>query len=231
MATYREIAAMCLDELHQYSDDSNITEEHIIFLAGRYRTFLLKQRYSQDLKKQIPESNYQTLCLDLEKVEAIEGLPCEGGYYLRTTEKVPAVFPFGTIRFYTAGDYYHGDITFISKDRMRYVGNNPWMKNIIYASLNPDGRIYLKSDNPQFLYLCQAKMTGVFEDAEKASELECDSSSEDMCDILDRKFPIEDSLIAPMIELIIKELAPSVTAPQDDDNNANDDLTQKAREQ
>lgn len=171
MATYKEIAAMCLDELHQYSDDSNITEDHIIFLAGRYRTFLLKQRYSTDLKKQIPESNYQTLCLDLEKTEAIEGLPCEGGYYLRTTKKVPAVFPFGTTRLYTAGDYYQGDIAFVSKDRMKYVGNNSWMKNIIYASLNPDGRIYLKSNNPQFLYLCQARLTGVFEDAEAASEL------------------------------------------------------------
>ena len=114
---------------------------------------------------------------------------------------------------------------------MRYVGNNSWMKNIIYASLNPDGRIYLRSNNPQFLYLCQAKLTGVFEDAERASELECDSTDDSACDIMDKTFPMEDALIAPMIELIVKELAPSVTAPQDEDNNANDDLTQKAKEQ
>ena len=43
MAKYKEIVYMVLDELHQYSDDSLTTPEHIIFLAGRYRSFLLKQ--------------------------------------------------------------------------------------------------------------------------------------------------------------------------------------------
>ena len=77
MAKYKEIVSMVLDMLKVTSDDSIFNEGHIIFLAGRYRSFLLKQRYSTDLKKQIPESNYQTLCLELERAEAIEGMPCE----------------------------------------------------------------------------------------------------------------------------------------------------------
>ena len=72
MAKYKEIVSMVLDELKVTSDDSIFTEGHIIFLARIYRSFLLKQRYSTDLKKVIPESNYQTLCLDLEKVPAID---------------------------------------------------------------------------------------------------------------------------------------------------------------
>ena len=227
----KEIVYMVLDELHQYSDDSNITEEHIIFLAGRYRSFLLKQRYLSDLKKEIPESNYQTLCLQLEKKEAIDGLPCEGGYYIRTTEKIPTTLPIGNVRLTTTGNYYSSEITYVSRDRMKYVGNNSWMKNIIYASLDPSGRIYMTSQNPQFLYLDggELQVTGIFEDAEEASEYECDNKEEDKCDIMERKFPIEDALVAPLIELIVKELSPSVTAPEDEVNDASDNLTQKAR--
>ncbi len=226
MAKYKEIVSMVLDELKVTSDDSIYTEEHIVFLAGRYRTFLLKQRYYSDLKKQIPESNYQTLCLSLEQVEAIEGLPCEGGYYLRTTKPVPDLMPFGITRIYPSGSYYKGNIEFVTKDRFKFTGHNKWLQNIIYATLDPDGRIYLTSQNPQFMYLQQATLTGIFEDAEKASELECDKDGNTReCDILDRDFPLEDALVAPLIELITHELSPSIAAPEDKENNANDNLS------
>lgn len=228
MAKYKEIVSMVLDELKVTSDDSVFTEEHIIFLAGRYRSFLLKQRYYSDLKKQIPESNYQTLCLSLEKVEAIEGLPCEGGFYLRTKEPIPDLLPFGVTRMYTSGSYYKGNIEMVSKDRFKYTGYNKFLQNIIYATLDPDGRIYLNSANPQFLYLCEAKLTGIFENAEEASELSCDTDDES-CDILDRDFPLEDALIAPLIELVTKELSPSIAAPEDKDNDANDNLSGVSR--
>jgi hypothetical protein len=225
MAKYKEIVSMVLDELKITSDDSIFTEEHIIFLAGRYRSFLLKQRYYSDLKKQIPQSNYQTLCLNLESVEAVDGMACEYGYYLRSTKPIPNLLPFGNTRLYAAGSYYKGNIEFVTKDRFKYVGDNKWTQNIIYATLDPDGRIYLTSSNPQFLYLEKANLTGIFENAEEASELECDNQDSKKCDILDRDFPMEDALIAQLIELIIKELSPSIAAPEDKENNANDDLS------
>ena len=220
---------MVLDMLKVTSDDSTFTEEHIIFLAGRYRSFLLKQRYSSDLKKQIPESNYQTLCLDLEKVPAIEGLECEG-YYLRSVQEVPDMLPCGNTRLFTAAGYYQGEISLVSKDRMRYAGQNKWTQNTIYGSLDPSGRVYLNSGNPQFLYLKQVKLYGMFENAEEASELECNNQDNDeKCDIMEREFPIEDALVAPLIELVFKELAPSVAAPEDKSNDADDSLSPTAR--
>lgn len=50
MSTYRELVYLVLDELKLASDDSTFTEDHVVFLLNRYRTFLLKQRYS-DIKK------------------------------------------------------------------------------------------------------------------------------------------------------------------------------------
>lgn len=227
MSTYKELTYMVLDELKLYSDDALYTEEHVMFLLGKYRTFLLKQRYS-DVKKQIPESNYQTICLDLIKVPAISGEPCEGGSYLRSKEKIPFLMKIGNPRVYPI-DYYQGEITYVSRDRMRYVGYNKYLQNIIYASLGPDNYLYFKSFNPQFLYLEKVRITGIFEDTLAASELQCpDESGDIVCDVLDREFPIENALIPPLIQLVVEELTKAEYKPEDKENNSDDDLSEVA---
>ena len=225
MSTYKELIYMCLDELKLYSDDALYTEEHIMFLLGKYRAFLIKQRYS-DVKKQIPESNYQTICLDLIEVPAISGEPCEGGSYLRSKEKIPFLMKIGNPRVYPI-DYYQGEITYVSRDRMRYVGYNKYLQNIIYASLGPDNYLYFKSFNPQFLYLEKIRMTGIFEDTLAASELQCpDKNGNIVCDVLDREFPIENALIPPLIQLVVEELTKAEYKPEDKENNSDDDLSE-----
>ena len=227
MSTYKELIYMCLDELKLYSDDALYTEEHIMFLLGKYRTFLIKQRYS-DVKKQIPESNYQTICLDLIEVPAISGEPCEGGSYLRSKEKIPFLMKIGNPRVYPI-DYYQGEITYVSRDRMRYVGYNKYLQNIIYASLGPDNYLYFKSFNPQFLYLEKVRMTGIFEDTLAASELQCpDENGNIVCDVLDREFPIENALIPSLIQLVVEELTKAEYKPEDKENNSDDDLSEVA---
>lgn len=227
MSTYKELTYMVLDELKLYSDDALYTEEHVIFLLSKYRAFLLKQRYS-DVKKQIPESNYQTICLDLIEVPAISGEPCEGGSYLRSKEKIPFLMKIGNPRVYPT-DYYQGEITYVSRDRMRYVGYNKYLQNIIYASLGPDNYLYFKSFNPQFLYLEKVRMTGIFEDTLAASELQCpDENGNTVCDILDREFPIEAALVPPMIELVVKELLGAEYRPKDETNDSKDGLSEVA---
>lgn len=227
MSTYREIVYSVLDEIKSTNDDSFFTEDHVIFLIGKLRTFLLKQRYS-DIKKQIPESNYQTICLDLIEVPAISGEPCEGGSYLRSKEKVPFLMKIGIPKVYPV-DYYQGEITYISRERMRYVGYNKYLQNIIYCSLGPDNYLYFKSFNPQFLYLEKVRMTGIFEDPKAASELQCpDENGNIVCDILDREFPIESALVPPMIELVVKELLGAEYIKKDEENNAKDDLPEVA---
>lgn len=227
MSTYREIVYSVLDEIKSTNDDSFFTEDHVIFLLNKYRTFLIKQRYS-DIKKQIPESNYQTICLDLMEVPAISGEPCEGGSYLRSKEKIPFLMKIGTPRVYPI-DYYQGEITYVSRERMRYIGYNKYLQNIIYCSLGPDNYLYFKSFNPQYLYLEKVRMTGIFEDPKAASELQCPNENGDIvCDILDRDFPIESSLVPPMIELVVKELLGAEYRPKDEINDSKDGLSEVA---
>lgn len=223
MSKYRELVYMVLDELKLSSDDSYFTEDHIIFLLGKYRTFLLKQRYS-DIKKPIPESNYQTICLNLIQVPAISGEPCEGGVYLRSDKKIPFIMKIGNPRVYPI-DYYQGEITYVSRDRMRYVGYNKFLQNIIYCSLGPDNYLYFKSSNPQYLYLEEVRFTGIFEDPMLPKELLCPNETELICDPIDNEFPLEEALIPPLIELVVKELSNSIYRPEDENNNSKDDLS------
>lgn len=226
--TYRQIIYMCLDQLKLSSDDAYYTEDHILFLISKLRNFLLKQKYS-DVKKEIPESNYQTICLDLEFTPVSEDKHCEGKGLIKSKQKVPTLLTIGHIQVYPIS-YYPCEIALISKERMKYVGFNKWLKNIVYASIGPDNYLYLKSSKGNFLFpdtdgnptLKSVHMTGIFESPEKASELDCNNEVQD---ILDKDFPMEDGLTTQLLQLLIQLLTGATQRPEDPNNNANDDLS------
>ena len=225
MTTYREIVSIVLDELKLVSDDSHFTEEHVMFLADKYRGFLLKQRYS-DIKKEIPESDYQTICVDLQPVSAIDGTACTGRDYLKSVQSVPPMTQVGK-RKISSVDYFQGNFAYTNNERFKYVGCNEFLKNQIYGTIAPDNHLYLKGNNPQMYYLKKIKVTGIFEDSLKAAELQCpdESTEESACDIMDKEFPLEEALIPVMVELIVKELGGVKYQAEDKENNANDDLS------
>ena len=227
--TVGELIYMILDLAKAASsDDSFYTEDHVIFLCKKYRAFLIKKE--QDKEKNsadiASEFEYQEICLDLEKIAAIDGEPCTGGYYLRTTKPIPKILEGTTPRIYPI-DYYQGtNISYIPRDRMRFIGSNPYLRNIIYASLNPNKHLYLNSSNPQFLYLKKLRISAVFEDFDEATDLLCDpDGTSTPCDTLDAEFPIREYLVPPLIELVVKELSGQKYAPVDERNNASDDIS------
>lgn len=225
MSTYNELTNLVLDELKLISDDSHIQQEHVISILDKYRAFILKQRYS-DIKKEIPESNYQTICLDLENVPAFEDDNCSGSY-LRSIQKIPNMLTIATPKISTM-DFFSGDITYVSRERFKYAGANKYLKNIIYGTTAPNNHLYLKSANIQYSHLEKVKLTGIFENSSEVTELSCDGKEEGKCDILDMEFPLEEGLIPTVIELIVKELSGTVYKPSDTENNANDDLNKVA---
>ena len=231
----KEITYMCLDLAKaQTSDDSFLNENHVIFLLKKYRSFLIKkeqekQKATTDIAS---EFEYQQICLDLVKVPAIDGSPCSGGYYLRTTKKIPKILEGNEPRVYPI-DFYQGiNISYIPRDRMRYVGTNKFLQNIIYVSLGPDLHLYLNSSNPQFLYLKKLRMSAVFEDFDDVSDYLCDNDgTSTACDVLDEEFPIREYLVPTLIELVVKELVGSEYRLSDNRNDADDDLSKVATKQ
>lgn len=223
MALYKEIVYMCLDAIKSSNGDSSITEEHVIFLANQYRIFVIEQKRLKQGDSSLSSANEQTICLDLETVNAIPNLEHCNDIYLKSVQEVPDVVSEEPIKV-NLSDMFNIMTAFVSKERFKYVGHNKYLKNIIYFTLGSDNHVYLNSANPQFKYLKKATLTGVFEDAEKAAELACNKEDGSKCDILDQTFPLETNLIPQLIELVVKELLGANWRQKDGINNAADDL-------
>lgn len=225
MTTYREMVFMILDELKMVSDDNHFQPEHVLFLLDKYRALVLSQKY-KDIRKEIPESNYQTLCLTLERVHAIDGLPCEGEDYMRSVEEIPHMMLLGH-RKVSSRDFFQGNFEYVNNERFKYTGNNKYLKHQIYSTIAPDSHLYLKGNSPQLYYLETVKLTGIYEDSVKAAELEC-SNTKEICDVMDMNYPVEEDLIPIIIESIVKELGAQKYQTEDKKNDASDDLANLA---
>ena len=221
--TLRELVFLVLDELKINSDDSYFNEDHVVFLINKYRSFVLKKELEKE-NKQLSSTNGQTICLDLIEVRD-EDNPC-GESMLRTEQTIPNLVNDCKVSLYPV-NYFEGDhIIYTTMERMRYTTYNRWTKNLIYAAKGPDNYLYLKSSNPQYLYLEKLRMKAIFEDFESAAQYACDEDGEKLqCDILDMKFPIENALVPIVTELVIKELLGVKYQPMDTHNNAADDAS------
>ena len=209
------------------SDDLIINENHVVFIIKKYRSFLIKKEQEREKTSTdvASEFEYQQICLDLERVEAIPGLPCEGGYYLRSIQEIPKILEGTLPRVYPIDFYGSINMVYVPRERMRYTGTNKFLKNIVYVSLGPDKHLYINAVNPQFQYLRNLRLNGIFEDFDEAASLLCDADGNDeSCDPLEAEFPIRDYLVPTLIEMVVKELTQSSYKPADRENNANDDL-------
>lgn len=227
MSKLGEIVYMINDEIKLFSDDSSFTEDHIIFLAEKYRAAILKQEYS-NIKKKVPISNYQEICLDLEPVDILNGIPCEGTM-LRSVKKIPDRIDIGSVRVYPFKSFQYAHIVFTTPERMIFTGYNKVLSNFIYCTIAPDNHLYLKSANPQFLYMMSVSMSAVFQDALAEIEYSCNGGSEECTDRLKMEFPLEGNLIPILVQAVVKELLGAAYRPSDQLNSANDETNDLAR--
>ena len=169
------------------------------------------------------EENKQQVCLQVQPTTLLpEGC---GGVWLKSTAVVPELLSSSYPVTCTGHDLLPTNVTFVSPNRMKYVGYNKWLRNIIYASRSISGYLFLKGSNPQFQFLERVGLTGVFADAEAAAKLSHEACMNGgVCNILEQPFPLEAALVPSCIELTVQELMGSRYAPEDKKNNAKDDL-------
>ena len=223
MSTYRELVYMVLDELKEHSDDAYYTEDHIIYLANNYRAAILEKKYPYN-KKDISVENYMEICVDLEEINTLDGSPCSDTL-LRSTKKIPSLLRVGYPKLYPVDYFSSAHISWVSMERFRYAASgNKWLANIIYTTKGTDSHLYLKSMNPQFLYLTKARIYGVFSDPKEAYEYSCEGN--DKCDILDKEFPLETNLVQNCVQLVVSELVNQRYAYEDKQNDARDNLSE-----
>lgn len=228
MSKYSELVYMVNDLLKLISDDSVFTEDHIIYLLDTTRSFLLKQKYEKDARGTIQESNYQTIKVELERVNGMYGCCYSNSVQWRTKKKVPALMNIGNIRVYSR-NMFNYLFQFVPRERFDFVGHNPWTRNFIYCTIGDDGHMYFKTDHSCLQVLQYIYIRGIFENASEiyeysVNEESCPVGEGISCNKLDNEFPIEEALIYNLIEIVVTKLTQSIYKPSDPHNNATDDL-------
>lgn len=227
MQTYRECVYMVFDELKLDSDDSRIEVEHIIFLLNKYRAILAKQRYG-GTKRDVPLEYYQIW--ELGHLD----LPTNNTDVRRTfsfEKPVPPILNLHGVLLETSISYHTApleenyttgyvenniDVNFINPDRFKYLGYNKWLSSQPYATIGYDHKLYISS-TADFLNGKYFRIQGVFENP---------TDFQDTTDgKLDMYFPVEQALVQPIIDLIVKELGNVLYLPKDGENNSSDDLS------
>lgn len=247
MSTYRELIYIVSDLAKQLNDDTTINENHIAFLLNKYRMYLLKQKYGKDYSQNIPIEAFQTICVDLKEnnfsSQCVDSCLIDDAEdkYLKSIKKVPSIFNINLVRVAT-NNIFKSSIAFISPERMGYVGNNKWLKNVIYSTIYYDNYLYLKSANLNLykkidnnLVYNKVYLSAIFDDPIQAFNMKhCtgDVCTEEEClkeySYLDIQFPIEGALETQLIALTLNEVINASYRPNDNTNNAKDDLADLA---
>lgn len=194
--TYRELVYMCLDEIKLASDDSYITEDHILFLISKYRAFLLRQKYDKTTLP-VAESNYQKIKVSTDSI-------------------IPDVMGIAKPRVYVGEGAAKVSYTFVTPHRFEFVSNNRILKPISYCTINDENKLEFKATPDASTTI---NLYAVFEDCVKASEFKPTG------DILDETCPIESELVSGVQELVVKDALGIAYRPTDFINNATDDLS------
>lgn len=221
MNTYGQMIYMVRDLLKISSDDAYITSQHILFLLEKFRSYVLKTKY-ENSEEDIPGSDKNSLTVELELVSDNFGLS-SGIPLLRSKEPIPSDTIFDSINIKTNKLTGNPNIIYVPYERFPFTGNNKYLKNIIYWTIDNEDYILVKSCNPRFEYLREIKIEGVFESPMAIAEKDC------VCNGLevnydDVDFCLEDALVQLVIDYTVRTLQVSIYKPQDDINNTNDDL-------
>jgi hypothetical protein len=229
MSKVSELVSMVVDLVKIMSDDSTINENHVMYLLGVYRAFLLKQRYEKDPRRTIPESNYQIKTLKFIQEDYshsvdvcskcsddnLDGCEVNNDTILVSTEELPSIISLGIPRMFTDKGRFNYTFTRVPMSRFEVVGNNKWLSKFVYWTIGPEGKVYIKSgSNNCMLNIDKANIMAIFEDCYSLEE--------------DDNFPIEEALIPNLLELVVKDILGSTLRPKDRDNNASDDLANVA---
>lgn len=221
MATLKQVIYDLQESIHNYTTDSNYSNEYLAYQINAARALLLQQKFSQRsfiISQKLRQHFYAELEL-AEENEFVDGI----GTILRTKNAIE--YPLEPFNFksnirITSGSYT--DITFslVSPDRFPYVGNSKFIQNIIYVTIGSDFRLYFTSSNPAFKAIENVKLSFVAENPEEAYPASTNyDANQDFWDI---EYPLENDMIVQLTDMIFKKLTQIAVIPEDKINDSID---------
>lgn len=213
MTIYKELVYMVLDELKAKSDDFYYTEDHIIFLLEKYRAFLLKQKYRTP-KSVVLNSNYMYIQIPNHIIN-------DNKVSTKFKSEIISIGIPRVLLYPIHPDQKEHALNYCTEERRYFLRQSQFLKNINYFYfLNNElildlGRSFFETYKDVETVI---KIKAIFESPSKVYQ-----SVDENANILDSVFPLEESLISPLLEMVVKDLTSAMFKPEDDVNNGKDE--------
>jgi hypothetical protein len=222
MATLREMISSAREMVNAYSDDVTLSNEHLAFLFKNKRATYLEV-LAANPRKQMPREAYQLLCLKLTPDPECE----DGVVLLKSNFILPATINsdqdtegIASVKLESIMSKW---INVVAHERVPYLSEGRFNTNQIYVSVTSDRKVILFSPSNSHVFIEEVKLEVIAEDPEEADALVCLKPGEVACDFYDKKYPIPESLVAPIVTETVNELILKYRLKQDTVNNGADD--------
>lgn len=220
---YNEIIYSIRERLSQLIDDSDISNEEIIFEINNQRALLYRNEYNQR-NRVVDEDAKQVLCVDLQEVSDDECCVDSDCTVLRSVNKLPR-----TIELYHKNAIYGISSTTVGSKpfsmvawaHFPYAGSNKYAKKEIYVAYY-NGYIYLKSQNNLHKFLEKITIEVILEDPFDVQDyMDCDGG--DCFDEDTFEYPLKRHMFVRIAPMVIQNLTQQLTMPEDNENDSEDE--------
>lgn len=206
------------------SDDDKISDRQLAFIIGTYRARLIKQ--DLDKGKRPSYANKQTLSVvpvDLQDKSTDCEIPV-GCYLLRSVNKLPTPIDLnnGVALFFIGTVDGEESFQFQSESRTRWDRYATYTGKLRKAFLR-DGYLFIVNDTVTE----EIRVEGIFEQPEQAAAYFKSCGGTETCFTYDSPYPIEESMLPIINEMIFKnEMNLLTVSPQDTSNDSSDRIQQ-----
>lgn len=219
MATKRELIYDVREKYNAYSDDQNLSDEHIAFMIDNIRNTITKQQMS-NLKRSVPREALQVICLDLET-----DAQCFDEFDVRKSIKaIPATLDntgrSDLYRVHAPGSRFIKNLNIVDYGRLPFLHADKYNKKQLFVTVDHHSNLIAYNTQGDHLLLERLQVEGVFENPEEAYRLSCDYDP--AVDFWDQDYPIDGSLIFPLTQQVAQELLLKYKLPSDKINDGED---------
>lgn len=229
--TATEIIYAIREKLKAYTDDTRYSDSYLMFLINLKRSFYIRREYNQ-LQRTFDSDVLQSVCMELEEVDSsvcpeCKDLTITDCLVIRTKKKVPKSIELHSrnsiVRVAPVGvlDKRFSLVSFI---KMPYAGETKYESKFIFATIHPNGHIYLKAQDPAYKSLEFINVVGLFENPDDIAEYSCGSTP--CYDYNVNDYPVAGWMTDIIITDIVNDLARLKSLPEDLTNDAKENTAE-----
>lgn len=224
--TAQELIYALREKLKEYVDDTRFTNDFLLFLIDMKRTTFIQQKYN-NIQRSVNEQLVQTFVLDVVESDVSDSPTTNplDETIMKSTVKVPSIITLHhrnlVERIATHGKLDR-PVNIVSRKRFIYSGNGDFDQDQIFATIDGDNYLLLKSNNDEDFTYEKISISAVLERPLDVLGVDSINNGQKLSTFI---YPISREIADIVINSIVQELAQVKSLPADQENNSNDDAT------